>query len=92
MLNEVSPPETATVAPQRHPSVSQLVPWEQYQTQVAHIFSTPEALRWHIRQHRAELDARGALCQLAGRLFVVPESFEAVTVEIGQRLAAMRAA
>ena len=68
-----------------------LMPWEEYQRANERIFPTPESFRWLLRQHRAELIERGGLCYLAGRIFVVTTVFEAMVIEIGQRLAATRA-
>ncbi|WP_164963970.1 hypothetical protein [Rubrivivax sp. JA1026] len=71
---------------------AQLVPWEDYQRANDHVFPTAEAWRWFVRQNRAELLARGALCLLNKRSFVVPVECNAALLDIGRRLAAGRAA
>ena len=68
------------------------VGWQEYQRANQHIFPTAESWRWFVRQHRAELTACGAVCFLAGRMFVVAETFNAAIIDIGRRLAAARAA
>ncbi len=68
------------------------VGWEEYQQANQHIFPTAESWRWFVRQHRVELTACGAVCFLAGRMFVVAETFNAAIIDIGRRLAAARAA
>ena len=68
------------------------VPWQTYQAERLEWFRTPEAFQWFKRQHQAELTKAGALAVIAGRVFVVPEAFDAAVVQIGQRLAAARAA
>jgi hypothetical protein len=67
-----------------------LVFWESYQQQNDHLFPTAESWKWCVRQHRAEFIEKGALCFVAGRLFVLPRLFDQSLVEIGQRLAAKR--
>ena len=69
-----------------------LVLWNDYQRDNAHIFPTPQSWKWFVHQHRAELIEAGALCYVAGRVFVVPEAFDGTVVKIGTRLAAARAA
>jgi hypothetical protein len=64
--------------------------WESYQQQNDHLFPTPESWKWCVRQHRAEFIEKGALCFVAGRLFVLPRLFDQSLVAIGQRLAAKR--
>jgi hypothetical protein len=69
-----------------------LIPWDTYQQQNALLFPTPESWRWFVRQNRAELVEAGALCFVAGRLFVLPQAFGQAVVNIGMRLAALRSA
>lgn len=69
-----------------------VVPWEEYRAANASIFPSVESWRWFIRQHRSELDAAGALCYLAGKVFVRPEVFAECLVRIGTRLSKARAA
>lgn len=70
--------------------LASLVPWDEHQKANENIFPTPESWRWFVRQHRAELVERGALCYVAGRVFVVADVFSRVVVEIGCRMAARR--
>lgn len=69
-----------------------LVGWELHQQSNPHIFPTVESWRWFVRQHRAELTERRAVCYVAGRMFVQADNFNRAIVDIGCRLAAARAA
>ena len=83
-MNEVQ------AAPAAVPALRDLVPWEDHQKANEHIFRTKESWRWFCRDHRAELIAKGAMCYLAGRIFVFPAAFDQLVVEIGCRMAAAR--
>jgi hypothetical protein len=65
--------------------------WQTYQAERLEWFRTPEAFQWFKRQHQAELTEAGALAVIAGRVFVVPDAFDAAVIAIGKRLAAARA-
>lgn len=66
--------------------------WQGYQANRPDWFRTPEAFQWFKRQHQAELIEAGALAVISGRVFVVPDVFDAAVIAIGKRLAAARAA
>lgn len=88
---------TTTTAPAATPHPPQgepigLVFWEDHQKTNIHVFPTSESWRWFERQHRDELIAKGALCFVAGRKFVVPDRFRDALLSIGVRLAAARTA
>ena len=80
-----------------HPEASNLVlrapvvPWEEYRAANESIFPSVESWRWFVRQHRAALDEAGALCYLAGKVFVRPDVFARCLLEIGTRLSRARA-
>ncbi len=88
MLTEQA--QAATQTP--HEARQTLQQWETYQQQNSHLFPTGESWRWFVRQHRPELIERGALCFVAGRLFVLPQVFDLAVVDIGRRLVASRIA
>jgi len=52
-----------------------------------HLFSSNEALRWHLRQHRNEYIRADALFMIAGRYTIDPSRFEVVLRAVGQRIA-----
>ena len=85
-----------TAAPEAPPATPSAGPravvWQSYQADRLEWFRTPEAFQWFKRQHQAELTRAGALAVIAGRVFVVPDAFDAAVLTIGQRLAAARAA
>jgi len=62
--------------------------WLDHQPAVARFFPSPESLRWFLRQHREDLVAHGAMCFIAGRMYLSPSAFDAAVVAVGQRLAA----
>lgn len=80
--------ETATPPPPA--DLSQWRTWDEHQRENERIFRTKESWRWFTREHREELISRGALCFLAGRLFVFPPAFDQLVVEVGRRKAAAR--
>jgi hypothetical protein len=51
------------------------------------VFPTAESLRWFMRQHRADLVARGAIVAPTGRKLVSPGAFDSVVLEVGARRA-----
>jgi hypothetical protein len=55
----------------------------EYQAKHQRIFPNIESLRWYIRQHRLELEGRGALLRIAGRLWVRPDPFDLCVLERG---------
>lgn len=64
------------------------VEWQQWQAANPDFYPSPDAWRWFFRTHRRELIDRGAVTYIAGRVFVVPDRFEAAAVEIGTRMLA----
>jgi hypothetical protein len=80
-----------TAAPEAPVTTHRAVVWQTYQAERLEWFRTPEAFQWFKRQHAAELTKAGALAVIAGRVFVMPEAFDAAVIAIGQRLAASRA-
>ncbi len=83
---ESLPPATGV-----NPTLS-LMPWEDYQVCNSHVFPRPETWQWFWRQHSEELLARGAICFIGRRMFVIPDRFDETVIEIGQRAAQLRAA
>ncbi|MDO9072596.1 MAG: hypothetical protein Q7U73_04975 [Rubrivivax sp.] len=85
-----------TAAPEAPPVTpgagARAIVWQSYQAERPEWFRTPEAFQWFKRQHQAELTRAGALAVIAGRVFVVPDAFDAAVIAIGRRLAAARAA
>lgn len=55
-----------------------------------HLFPSDTSLRWHLRQHRNEYVASGALFEIAGRLACDPPKMEETLRKIGARAAAER--
>jgi hypothetical protein len=60
-----------------------------YREQRQHLFQSPGALQWFVRQHRARLIERGALVLVANQWHADPAAFDAVVME--QAAAATRA-
>lgn len=85
-----------TMAPEAPPATPgvgvRALPWQEYQASRTEWFRVPESFQWFKRQHHAELTDAGALAFIAGRVFVVPDLFDAAVIAIGQRLAKTRAA
>ena len=79
-LRTQAKPERTGDAP-RSPLV---LAWD-YRWANAHLFATDAALRWFIRQNRAELLAAVALLRIGGRYFVDPPKFEQAMRAIGSR-------
>lgn len=71
---------------------SSLVSLWEWRAENAHLFPSDTSLRWHLRKHRDAYTKTGALLQVAGRFVVIPEKFEAVLREVGQRVAVERSA
>lgn len=69
-----------------------LVTPAQYVAERRQVFPSVDSLRWFERQHRDELIAKGAVLMPAGRKLLNPTVFDAAVIEIGQKLAAGRAA
>lgn len=76
-----------------HPAATaaMAIPWQGYRASREAWFRTDESFRWFQRQHLGELTEGGALALIGGRVFVVPEAFDAKVLEIGKRLAVRRA-
>lgn len=87
-MQETKAPEAQPVAtrPGQH-----AIRWQTYQSERLEWFRTPEAFQWFKFQHQAELTQVGALAIITGRVFVVPDAFDAAVIAIGKRLAAGRA-
>lgn len=66
--------------------------WQDYQASRQEWFRTQQSFRWFQYQHKAELAEAGALVLISGRVFVAPDRFDAVVLEVGRRLATTRAA
>jgi hypothetical protein len=56
---------------------------EEFQQQRARQFQGMTALRWFLRVHRPQLEARGALLRIAGRLWLRPERADEYILEAG---------
>lgn len=69
---------TATTA------VDRLVTPGDYQAARARIFPSEASLRWHLRVHRADLAAEGAVVRLAGRLLIDPDRFDEAILKIAK--------
>lgn len=76
----------ATAAPPTAARLPQT--FDEYRASRAGIFPSDHALDWFARRWRDELVAAGAMVRINRRLFVVPERFDAVVLEVGARLVA----
>ena len=65
-------------------AVDRLVTPSDYQAARARIFPSESSLRWHLRVHRAELVAEGAVVRLAGRLLIDPDLFDEAILKIAK--------
>src|SRR5262249_42856448 len=57
---------------------------EAFQEENHHLFSTPISFRWLLRRHRPFLVERGAVVELAGRIYVVRSRMGPALLEIGR--------
>lgn len=73
-------------------TVESLSDLETYRAGRAHIFRSPQSLKWFLRQHREELTKAGALLIVARRQMLDPVKTDAVVLQIGQRQAGKVAA
>lgn len=86
-----APPDAPAAHPAMMPGALPIMEIEEWRQRCgAHVYRTPDSLKWFLRQHRDELVEAGALLAPAGRLLVHPQRFEAAVQQIGQRLAAAR--
>jgi hypothetical protein len=60
---------------------------QQYREGREAFYPTEGALRWIIRQHRADLVAAGALAMPGQKLLIEPAKFDAAVLAIAQRRA-----
>lgn len=75
--------------PALKPGALQLMDLEEWRQKfAAHVYRTPDSIKWFLRQHRDELIEAGALVAPNGRFLVQPQRFETAVHQIGQRLAA----
>lgn len=63
------------------------VPIAQHRAAQSHIYQSDEALRWQLRQHGPKFVEANALARIGRRLFVHPERFDTVVLEIGTKAA-----
>lgn len=86
---EVADAQTSEEHPAFKPGALQLLEIEEWrQRYAAHVYRTPDSIKWFLRQHRDELIEAGALVAPTGRFLVNPQRFDAAVHKIGQRLAA----
>jgi len=71
---------------------SSLAPIFDWRAANPHLFPSDTSLRWHLRKHRDEYIASGALLEIGGRLVCDPEKMEATMRAVGARVAAERGA
>lgn len=89
-MDTITPP-APVATPEKPTTGARAVPWQEYQASRLEWFRTGESFRWFQYQNREELTRAGALAVIAGRVFVVPDAFDAAVIAIGKRLAAARA-
>ncbi|HMM87072.1 MAG TPA: hypothetical protein PKC53_16505 [Azohydromonas sp.] len=68
-------------------SVDQLCTVSEYGERRRHIFPTSTSLEWHLRQHKPEWVAAGALLVIAGRRVVNPVLADELVLRAGQAAA-----
>lgn len=68
--------------------IERLVSPQDYQSSRSRIFPSESSLRWHLRAHRADLAAGGAVVRVAGRLLIDPLRFDEVVLTIAREKAA----
>ena len=69
-------------------AIERLVTLEDYQSTRVRIFPSESSLKWHLRVHRADLAAGGAILRVAGRLLIDPPKFDQVVLQIARAKAA----
>jgi len=77
-------PRSSTLACAPTSPLAALATPAEYHATRTSVFPSETSVRWFIRQHRDELVKRGAFKLLTGRVFIVPDIFDAVVMGVGQ--------
>lgn len=64
--------------------IERLVSPKDYQASRSRIFPSESSLRWHLRLHRTELAAGGAVVRIAGRILIDPLRFDDVVLQLAR--------
>lgn len=67
--------------------LQEFVPIAEHREKQSRIYPSDEALRWQLRQHRPQFVEANALARIGRRLFVHPERFDAVMLDLGKKAA-----
>lgn len=68
--------------------VERLVSPQDYQKARSNIFPSESSLKWHLRVHRVDLAAGGAVVRVAGLLLIDPLRFDEMVLRIAKAQAA----
>jgi len=62
-------------------------PWKEFRASAKHLFPTDDSLRWLLRTHGPALEEAGAVLKLGRGIYVDPDPFKAVALDLMQQSA-----
>lgn len=65
--------------------LQRLITPQEYQSARHRIFPSEASLDWHMRTHRSDLMARGALVRVTSRNLIDPEIYDEAALEFARR-------